>query len=250
MRVRHSTDTSTDSGELGDLEHQVSPESALASSAYALTAQLATSVFTAALTLYLVRALGPSQFGVFSLALGVGALVTLPADFGISSSTARFVAEHRGERKLIAGLIADALRLKLVASAVACGALAALAAPIAHAYHAPLAGPLRAVALAVFGQNLMFLFEGAFAADRRVARNVRMVFGESAVEFTASIVLVLLLGGAMGAATGRAVGYTLRRGTRDGTRGAGVPVAWCDAPARPPVVPGPDRSLCGAADAG
>ena len=133
--------------------------------------------------------------------------MTLPADLGISSSTARFVAEHRSERKLLAGLIADALRLKLVASAVACGALAALAAPIAHAYHAPLAGPLRAVALAVFGQNLMFLFEGAFAADRQVARNVRMVFGESAVEFSASIVLVLLLGGAMGAATGRAVGY-------------------------------------------
>ncbi len=182
-------------------------ESMLASSAYAFAAQIATSLFTAVLTLYLVRALGPSQFGDFSLAIGVGSLVALPADFGISSSTQRFVADHRGERRRVTELIADAVRLKLIASAVACGALAALAGPIAAAYHAPLTWPVRAVAIAVLGQNMMFLFEGAFVADRQVARNVRVVFGESAVEFSASIVLVLVIGGAGGAAAGRAIGY-------------------------------------------
>ena len=51
------------------------------------------------LTIVLVRVLGPEDYGVFALALSVASLVFLPADFGISQSTARFVAEHRGERE-------------------------------------------------------------------------------------------------------------------------------------------------------
>ena len=46
------------------------------------------------LTIVLVRVLGPEDYGVFALALSVASLVFLPADFGISQSTARFVAEH------------------------------------------------------------------------------------------------------------------------------------------------------------
>ena len=67
--------------------------------AFALASQLATASFTALLTIVLVRVLGPEDYGVFALALSVASLVFLPADFGISQSTARFVAEHRGERQ-------------------------------------------------------------------------------------------------------------------------------------------------------
>ena len=66
--------------------------------AFALASQIATASFTAILTIVLVRVLGPEDYGVFALALSVASLVFLPADFGISQSTARFVAEHRGER--------------------------------------------------------------------------------------------------------------------------------------------------------
>lgn len=184
-----------------------SGESIRRSSSYALVSQLATGAFTALLTLYLVRALGPSRYGDFALAVGVGALIALPADFGISSSTARFVAEHRGDRMAIAALLANAIVLKLVASSVVCGLLLALAPEVAAAYHAPLTWPLRAVAIAVFGQNFMFLFADAFIAAGKVAANVRFVFAEGAVEFTSSIVLVLLGGGAAGAAWGRSIGY-------------------------------------------
>jgi O-antigen/teichoic acid export membrane protein len=182
-------------------------ESVAASSAYAFASQVATSVFTAILTLYLVRALGTSGYGDFALAVSVGALVFVPADFGIGFSAARFLAEHRGDDRRIAEVVADAVRLKLVFSAVACGALAALAGPIASAYHAPITWPLRAVALAVFGQSIMFLFDASFMAARRLASDLRVVFLESAVECSTSIVLVLLVGGAVGAAEGRAIGY-------------------------------------------
>ena len=182
-------------------------ETMTASSAYSFAAQMATAAFTAVLTLVLVRVLGPTQYGTFALAIGIGALIALPADLGISSSTARFVADHRADRRAIGWLLADAMRLKLIASGIACGVLVALSGVIASVYDAPLTWPLRAVAVAVFGQNVMFLFEGAFVADRRVATDVRMVFGESLAEFSASIVLVLTVGGALGATCGRAVGY-------------------------------------------
>jgi len=42
--------------------------------------------------------LGPATFGVFALAFGIGTLLVLPADFGISQSMARFLAERRGDR--------------------------------------------------------------------------------------------------------------------------------------------------------
>jgi O-antigen/teichoic acid export membrane protein len=174
---------------------------------YSLISQVSSGVFTAILTLYLIRALSPTQYGDFGLAIGFGMLVGLPADFGVSSSTARFVADHRAYPRRVAVILADAVRLKLVASAVACGALAALAGPIAAAYHAPLTWPLRLVAIALVGQNFMFLFEGAFIATGRMSSNVRVAFGESAMECGASIVIVLLGGGVVGATAGRALGY-------------------------------------------
>src|SRR5205814_8401421 len=94
---------------------------------FAFLTQMSTAAFTAALTLYLVRALGPHEFGIFSLAISVGALVYLPSDFGISNSTARFIAERTGDRAGIAALMADAARLKLMISGAVSAALIALA---------------------------------------------------------------------------------------------------------------------------
>ncbi len=190
-----------------DVKAPASGRGIVANVSYSLISQLSSGAFTAILTLYLVRALAPSQYGDFALAVGVGTLVALPADFGISSSTARFVAEHRAHPGEVAAILADAMRLKLIASAAACGALAALAGPIAAAYGAPIAWPLRLVALAVLGQNFMYLFESAFVAAGRMSTYVRVAFGESAMECSASVLIVLLGGGAVGATAGRALGY-------------------------------------------
>lgn len=176
-------------------------------SAFSLAAQLSTAAFTAVLTLYLVRALGPTRYGVFALAIGIGALVVLPSDFGISSSTARFVAEHRKDRAETGALVAHSLRLKLIISLIVCGALFASSGAIAHAYGQPLTTPLRAIALALFGQNMMMLFGGTFVALQQLGANFRVIASEGAVEAGASIALVLLGAGTAGAAFGRAIGY-------------------------------------------
>lgn len=176
--------------------------------AFALATQFTTAAFTAALTLYLVRALGPYGYGLFALATGIGSLLLLPSDFGITASSARFMAERRGDGGAVAAVFADALRLKLIAATVVSGALMAAAGPIANAYGEPgLTWPLRFIAVALFGQSMMQFFSGTFVALGRISVNLRLVFSESLLEASASFALVLLAGGAGAAAAGRAVGY-------------------------------------------
>lgn len=179
----------------------------------ALAIQLTGAAFTAGLTLFLTRALEPKGFGVFSIALSIGALLSVPGDFGVTQSAARFLAEHRGDRTAGAGVVGDALKLKLVGTTLVSGALFALASPIAHAYGNPaLAWPVRAIAVATFAQSTMLFFSGMFVALGRLSANLQVVLAESAIETGASVALVLLGGGAAGAAWGRAVGYLCAAG--------------------------------------
>ena len=174
----------------------------------ALLTQLSTAAFTAALTIFLVRELGPRDFGLFSLAVSVGALVMLPSDFGISGSAARFAAERRDDWPAVAALLSDALRLKLAISGAVSLALIVLAGPIADAYGEPaLAWPIRWIAIVVVAQSLVAFYRYAFNALRDAKFGLKLVFSESAMEFAASIALVVAAGGAAGASAGRAVGY-------------------------------------------
>lgn len=176
--------------------------------AFAFAVQLSTSVFTAILTIVLVRVLEPEGYGLFALALSIGGLVLVPSDFGLSQAAARFVAERRGNTAGIAEVLATALRIKLALSSVAAAALALLADPLADVYDAPgLGWPLRFVAFAVLGQSVMLFFTSSFIAQARIAVNLRIVFSEAVVEVGTSIALVLLGAGAAGAAAGRMTGY-------------------------------------------
>jgi O-antigen/teichoic acid export membrane protein len=178
------------------------------SAGLALASQAVTAGFTAITTVFLVRALGPEEYGLWTLALGFAGLMLLPADFGVSQSAARFIAERRGKPAEIAAVLAEALRLKLILTSLFALLLIALATPIASLYDAPdLAWPLRGVALALFGQSIVLLFAKAFVAMGRIAWQLRLFLSESAVEMTATIAAVLIFGGATSAAFGRVIGY-------------------------------------------
>lgn len=175
---------------------------------FGLASQFVTAAFTAGLTLFLVRALGPAGYGVFALSLGFSSLVLLPADFGVSHSAARFIAERRGDDRAVADVLVNALRVKLVLTSIFAALLFALAEPIASLYDSPaLTWPLRGISLAVVGQSLTLLFMYSFVALGRLSYQFRLVASESAIEVSASIALVLLAGGATAAAFGRAIGY-------------------------------------------
>jgi O-antigen/teichoic acid export membrane protein len=177
---------------------------------FGLATQITTAAFTAALTLYLVRALGPSDYGLFALAVGVGTILVLVADFGISGSSGRFIAEESRDRRRVAAVVSDSTWLKLAVLVPVCGALWLLAKPIADAYDAPgLVWPLRGMSIAVLGQGMFIFYRNAFVSIGRVSVTWRMTLFESACEAGASIALVLFGAGAAGAAFGRGIGYVV-----------------------------------------
>jgi O-antigen/teichoic acid export membrane protein len=177
---------------------------------FAFAGQMVTSLATGLLTLYLVRALGPKDFGVLAIAIGLGTLALLPGDFGVSNSAARFVAEERGHWDVIGAYVRHALKIKLVASGLLSVLLFALADVIAAGYGSSgLAWPIRGIAVAVFFQSFMSFYMSLFTALERLSLNLRMISTEALVEAAAAASLVLLGGGAAGAAFGRAIGYTV-----------------------------------------
>lgn len=180
--------------------------------AFSLLAQITGAVFTAGLTIFLARKLGSEGYGVLSLAMSVVGLVALFADFGIANSVARFVAEDGGDRARVASVLADGLRLKLIASITVAVLMFGLAGPIASAYGIPaLVWPIRGIAVALFGQSLMMM-GAVFAASARVDLEWRTALSESATEVLASVGLVLAGAGATGAAFGQAIGYLVGGG--------------------------------------
>jgi O-antigen/teichoic acid export membrane protein len=183
-------------------------ESIARNTLFSLLTQLTTALFTGVLTVYLARTLGPDDFGVFALALGVGGVLLLPADFGIGSSAARFIAERHESPAAVADVFRTAARLRLATSGLVCTAMALAAGPVANAYDEPdLAWAIRGMAVAVFGQTAMHLYQGSLTALRRTSLNLRIVISKSVVELVASIAIVAAGAGAAGAAFGRAAGY-------------------------------------------
>jgi O-antigen/teichoic acid export membrane protein len=186
------------------------PESVRRNTLFGLATQVTTAAFTAALTLYLVRALGPDDYGLFALAVGIGTILVLVADFGISGSSGRFIAEESGDRRRVAAVVSDSTWLKLAVLVPVCGALWVLAGPIADAYNAPgLVWPLRGMAIATLGQGMFIFYRNAFVSIGRVSLTWRMTLFESACEAGASLALVLFGAGAAGAAFGRGIGYVV-----------------------------------------
>jgi O-antigen/teichoic acid export membrane protein len=175
-----------------------------------LTSQVAGLVFTGGLTLYLVRALGPSSYGVYALAISIGGLLLYPAGLGLPWSVGRFLADHREDVNQLRAILLLGVKLQAAASLVASAALFALAGPIADAFGNPQLGwPLRWVALSIVGQAMFGFLTSAVTSVRRVSSALSMALIESATETATSAGLVLAGAGAAGAALGKAAGYGL-----------------------------------------
>lgn len=200
--------------------NELPAESIARNTAFSFLTQLTTAALTAVLMLFLVRVLGPAEYGLFALALSVSSIALTASDLGISHATSRFVAERRDRIADVGTLAVDGLKLKVFVSVAVCGLLVLLADPIAGAYGEPrLAWPIRAMALATFGQGMVLMIMRLSIAVGRVSSNIRLVAAESLLEVSSSIALVLLGAGATGAAFGRAFGYCA------GTL-IGLPILW------------------------
>jgi Polysaccharide biosynthesis protein len=142
---------------------------------FGLATQVTTAAFTAVLTLFLVRKLGPHDYGLFALSVGIGTLLILVSDLGITGSAGRFIAEESGNVRGIAAVVSDSTWMKLFVLVPVCAALWLLAEPIANAYGAPgLIWPLRGMSIAVLGQGMFIFYRHAFVSIGRVSLTWRM----------------------------------------------------------------------------
>jgi O-antigen/teichoic acid export membrane protein len=186
------------------------PDSVSRNAGFAFASRIFSAACTAAVTIVIVRILGPADFGTYALASGIAGLVLLPSDLGVSPATARFVAEARGNPRRIARVVSDAIRAKIIASGLSSLLLLALAVPIANAYGAPaLVWPLRVLAIALLGESFFLLYGAIFQAIGRQSAYLRISIVESASEAMLTIPIVLLGGGAVGAIAGRAAAYAI-----------------------------------------
>ena len=192
----------------GDATSAQGSESIVRNAGFALASQLITAAFTAALTIFLARVLGPGPFGVFSLALGLAGVLALPGDAGISGSASRFIAERRGDPEGVRSILRKASLLRVVTSGAITVVLVLGADLAADVYDEPdLAWTLRGMAVAIFGQNLLQLYGSSFTALGRLSLAFRSTLVKSVIELAASVALVLGGTGAAGAAFGRGAGF-------------------------------------------
>jgi len=188
MRHRPRDDVSSPAATVSSPDGGLADPGAVRNTLLQFASQLATAAFTSVLTLYLVRALGASGYGVYALAVSVGALLLLPAGLGLPWAVGRFLADHRADTDQARAILIMGLKLQIPAALV---------------------WPLRWVALSLIGQALFGFLTSMAQSVRRVAVGLWMVVVESAVETSASITLVLAGAGAAGAALGKAIGYSV-----------------------------------------
>jgi O-antigen/teichoic acid export membrane protein len=198
-----------DQGEDGRLTG-TAPDTVSRNAGFAFASKLVGVVFSAALTIVIVRVLGPDDYGTYALALSIAGLLILPSDIGVSQAAARFVAESLGDRSRVARVISDAYRAKILAAGAVSVALFLLATPVANAYGTPaLVWPLRILAVSLFAESFFFLYNALFTGLGRISSYLRIATAESFTEASLAIPIVLLGGGAAGAVAGRAAAYVI-----------------------------------------
>jgi O-antigen/teichoic acid export membrane protein len=194
----------------GDRDDGVAGAGAARNTLLGLAGQVATLICTGALTLYLVRALGVRQYGVYSLAVSVAGLLLLPAGMGLPLAIGRFLADHRGSSEQVRQILRLGVRLQVAVGLVVSAGLFLASGAIANAYGNPHLGwPLRWAALSVFGQAIFNLVASVGASLRRSGLGLSITVIESVAETGSAIALVAAGAGTAGATLGKFIGYTV-----------------------------------------
>jgi O-antigen/teichoic acid export membrane protein len=171
-------------------------------------AELVRVAVAVGLTLYLVRALSPSHYGVFVLAGSIAGLAGYPLLDALGLGMARVLSAGPSSPERVRRATAVALRVALPIAVVLGLAVAAAAGAIAQAYGFPALGwPLRWAGLAIVAGCVLRVVQVAAAGlpGRRVA--AALVIGEAVFELVATVGLVVAGAGVSGAAFARPLAY-------------------------------------------
>ena len=132
-------------------------------------ARLGGSLSGAIATIFLARKLGPEQYGLLSIILSLSALFSIFADFGISSSTARYIAEAKNDGRSIFPVFRDGLFFKLFFVVGTVVLVVILAKPIALLYkNLELQGIIKMCSMHVIFATFLLFAGRIFQAIRRL----------------------------------------------------------------------------------
>jgi hypothetical protein len=176
--------------------------------ARALRPELLRVAVAVGLTLYLVRTLSPSHYGVFVLAGSIAGLVGYPVVEALGLGVARVLSDRPSSPERVRRATAVVLRAVLPIAVVLGLATAAAAGVIAQAYGFPALGwPLRWAGLAIIAGCALRTLQaaGAGLSGGRVAGV--LVIGEAVLELVTTVGLVIAGAGVSGAAAARPLSY-------------------------------------------
>jgi hypothetical protein len=207
----------------------------------ALRPELVRVAVAVGLTLYLVRALSPADYGVFVLAGSISGLAGFALVDVLGLGVARVLSEGPSSGERVRRVTVAALRIALPIALAVGLALAVAAGAIAHAYGlAALGWPLRWAGLAIVAASALRCLQVAAAGLPGARISGALVIGEAVLELVATVGFVAGGAGVSGAAVARPLAYAAaaalgaglvlatgrgrraaRRGARDGDVSAG-----------------------------
>lgn len=147
-----------------------------------LVARLFAMACSSITALVVAGSLGRSEYGAYAIAVGIGAVLVMGLDLGLTSSVARYVAQGRASTRLV--LAVALLRLGIIALA----ALLIVAGPFDRDGSA-VGDLLPALALLMVAQSLIAFHFGALPSLRRI----RLLLLVTVLQPPAELTLVLLV---------------------------------------------------------
>ncbi|WP_456369180.1 flippase [Geoglobus sp.] len=118
------------------------------------------------ITIYLARALGPENFGLYSLSISVAFLVLTFTDLGITQTLVRYISEAygKGNRPLVRGYIKELGKVKLILAVSVSATLLIISNYLALSvfHNEKMATPLRIVSLFILVHPLSTFLTGIF----------------------------------------------------------------------------------------
>ena len=155
-----------------------------------LLANLAKVTISGLLLIYVARNLGPSQYGIVSLGLSIAAIVGIFCDFGVSTSTARFLAEHKD---LGESTYRNGRALNIFFSFFFSLLLFLLAKPIARAVNLPSPTYVQIICLFTFFTGMFHFSIRSLQGIKKTHRIALLNFAHNII--TATIIVIIVHAG-------------------------------------------------------
>lgn len=152
--------------------------------ASSLVARVLAMVASSATALLIASTLTKEQYGGYALVVGINVVLVMGLDLGLTSSLARYVAQHRADTALV---IRIALLRVLISATCALAVVAALLVPAASD---GAVGPLLpALAVLVLAQSLVSFHFGLLPSLRRIRLLLVVTVAQPVLELAAVLVV-------------------------------------------------------------